>query len=279
MASRSDPVRGGGGATEERTTATTPGYTAIQDGRVLRITITNPKRKNALSYDTMAGLGDTMLAAADDPAVRVIVLTGEGSDFCTGADLAAAAGEKERGITPEMTMDVANRMIKAIVDSPVPVIARVKGAAAGVGVAFALAADLAYASEDAYLLLAFINIGLMPDGGAAALVAAAAGRPLAAQMALLGERLSARKAVEHSLIAGVYADEELDAEVEAAAAKLAHGPRRALELTKRALNAATLTTLDAALAAEKTGQCELLRAPDFAEGAAAMLQKRKAVFG
>ncbi|MFE3222414.1 enoyl-CoA hydratase-related protein [Nocardia sp. NPDC059228] len=258
--------------------ATTPGYTAVQDGRVLRITITNPKRKNALSYDTMAGLGDTVLAAAQDPAVRVIVLTGAGGDFCTGADLAAAPGEKERGITPEMTMDVANRMIRAIVDSPVPVVARVKGAAAGVGVAFALAADLAYASEDAYLLLAFINIGLMPDGGAAALVAAAAGRPLAAEMALLGERLPARKAVEHSVIAGVYGDEELDAKVEAAVAKLAHGPRRALELTKRALNAAALTSLDAALAAEKAGQCELLGSADFAEGAAAMLQKRRAVF-
>ncbi|MEU1206883.1 enoyl-CoA hydratase-related protein [Nocardia sp. NPDC005825] len=259
-------------------TTSTPGYTAIKDGRVLRITITNPKRKNALSYDTMEGLGDAVLAAAADPAVRVIVLTGEGGDFCTGADLSTAPAEKARGITPEMTMDVANRMIRAIVDAPIPVIARVKGAAAGVGVAFALAADLTYAAEDSYLLLAFINIGLMPDGGAAALVAAAAGRPLAAEMALLGERLPARKALEHSLIAGVYSDEELDAKVEAVIAKLAHGPRRALELTKRALNAAALTSLEAALDAEKTGQCELLGSGDFAEGAAAMLQKRKAVF-
>ncbi|WP_067819699.1 enoyl-CoA hydratase-related protein [Nocardia inohanensis] len=259
-------------------TATTPGYTAIRDGRVLRITITNPRRKNAIDYDTMAGLGDTVRAAYDDPAVRVIVLTGAGGDFCTGADLSASPGEAARGITPEMTMVVANRMIKALVDAPIPVIARVKGAAAGVGVAFALAADLTYAAEDAYLLLAFINIGLMPDGGAAALVAAAAGRPLAAEMALLGERLPATKAVEHGLITGVYSDAELDAKVEAAAAKLANGPRRALELTKRALNAATLTTLDATLAAEASGQAELLRSPDFAEGAAAMLAKRKAVF-
>ncbi|WP_330183472.1 enoyl-CoA hydratase-related protein [Nocardia sp. NBC_01503] len=259
-------------------TATTPGYTAVLDGRVLRVTITNPKRKNAIDYDTMAGLGATVLSAYENPAVRVIVLTGEGGDFCTGADLAASPGEAARGITPEQTMDVANRMIKAIVDAPIPVIARVKGAAAGVGVAFALAADLTYASEDAYLLLAFINIGLMPDGGAAAMVAAAAGRPLAAEMALLGDRLPVTEAVRRGLIAGVYGDAELDAKVEAAAAKLAHGPRRALELTKRALNAATLTSLDAALATEKTGQAELLRAPDFAEGATAMLQKRKAVF-
>ncbi|WP_067712211.1 enoyl-CoA hydratase-related protein [Nocardia yamanashiensis] len=259
-------------------TATTPGYTAIQDGRVLRITITNPRRKNAIDYDTMWGLGDTVLAAAANPDVRVIVLTGAGGDFCTGADLAASPGEAERGITPEMTMACANRMIKAVVEAPIPVIARVRGAAAGVGVAFALAADLTYASEEAYLLLAFINIGLMPDGGAAALVAAAAGRPLAAEMALLGDRLPVAKAVEHGLITGVYTPEELDAKVEAAAAKIADGPRRALELTKRALNLATLTALDGVLAAEADGQAELLRHPDFAEGAAAMLQKRKPVF-
>lgn len=259
-------------------TATTPGYTAVLDDRVLRVTITNPKRKNALDYDTMVGLAGTVLSAYENPAVRVIVLTGAGGDFCTGADLAAAPGEKTRGITPEMTMDAANSMIKAVVDAPIPVIARVRGAAAGVGVAFALAADLTYASEDAYLLLAFINIGLMPDGGAAAMVAAAAGRPLAAEMALLGDRLPVTEAVRRGLITGVYTEADLDAKVEAAAAKLAHGPRRALELTKRALNTATLTSLDAALAAEKTGQTELLQAPDFAEGAAAMLGKRKAVF-
>ncbi|MEV6771150.1 enoyl-CoA hydratase-related protein [Nocardia sp. NPDC051030] len=261
-----------------KNTATTPGYTAVLDGRVLRVTITNPKRKNAIDYDTMVGLGDTVRAASANPAVRVIVLTGEGGDFCTGADLSAGPGEAARGITPEMTMVAANDMIKAIVDAPIPVIARLKGAAAGVGVAFALASDLTYASEDAYLLLAFINIGLMPDGGAAAMVAAAAGRPLAAEMALLGERLPVAKALEHGLITGVYSDADLDAKVEAAAAKLAHGPRRALELTKRALNAAALTSLDAALAAEATGQVELLQSPDFVEGATAMLQKRKAAF-
>ncbi|MEU0540884.1 enoyl-CoA hydratase-related protein [Nocardia sp. NPDC005978] len=258
--------------------ATTPGYTAVLDGRVLRITITNPKRKNAIDYDTMVGLGETVLAAAAEPAVRVIVLTGAGGDFCTGADLSASPAEAARGITPEMTMVAANRMIKAIVDAPVPVIARLRGAAAGVGVAFALAADLTYATEDAYLLLAFINIGLMPDGGAAAMVAAAAGRPLAAEMALLGERLPVTDALRHGLVTGVLSEAELDAKVEAAAAKLAHGPRRAIELTKRALNAAALTSLDAALAAEAVGQPELLRSPDFAEGANAMLGKRPAVF-
>ncbi|MEU7142827.1 enoyl-CoA hydratase-related protein [Nocardia sp. NPDC046473] len=255
-----------------------PRFTAVHDGKVLRVTITNPKRKNAVDYDTMLALGDTFVAAAADRSVRVIVLTGDGGDFCTGADLSATVREAQRGITPDMTMDVANRLVKAIVDSPVPVIARVKGAAAGVGVAVALAADLVYASDDAYLLLAFINIGLMPDGGAAAMIAAAAGRPLAAEMALLGERLPAPAAKQAGLFTAVLPEAELDTRVEAAAAKIATGPRRALELTKQALNQATLTSLDTALAAEKSGQTELLTSPDFLEGATAMLTKRKPVF-
>ncbi|WP_280505835.1 enoyl-CoA hydratase-related protein, partial [Nocardia farcinica] len=130
-----------------------------------------------------------------------------------------------------------------------------------------------------YLLRAFINIGLMPDGGAAALVAAAAGRPLAARLALLGERLPATEAHKAGLFTAVLPADELDAAVEAVAAKVASGPRRALELTKRALNLATLSALDETLAAEKTGQVELLQSPDFLEGATAMLSKRKPVFG
>ncbi|WP_062983382.1 enoyl-CoA hydratase-related protein [Nocardia anaemiae] len=257
---------------------TSAGFSAVRDGKVLRVTLTKPKRKNAIDYDTMVALGDTFLAAAEDRSVRVIVLTGEGGDFCTGADLAATASEAQRGITSDMVMDAANRLVKAIVDAPIPVIARVKGAAAGVGVGIALAADLVYAAEDSYLLLAFINIGLMPDGGAASMVAAAAGRPLAAEMALLGERLPAPAAKAAGLFTAVVPEDELDAKVEAAAAKIAAGPRRALELTKKALNAATLSALDSTLAAEKSGQSELLQSPDFFEGATAMLTKRKPVF-
>ncbi|GAB2688369.1 enoyl-CoA hydratase [Nocardia thraciensis] len=264
-------------STTDHTTAPT-GFSAVHDGPVLRVTITNPKRKNAIDYDTMVGLGDTFLAAAADSSVRAIVLTGEGGDFCTGADLSATAAEAQRGITPAMTMDSANRLVRAIVDAPVPVVARVRGAAAGIGVALALAADLTYAADDSYLLLAFVNIGLMPDGGAAAMVAAAAGRPLAAEMALLGERLPATEAAGHGLLTRALPADELDARVESVAAKLASGPRRALELTKRALNQAALASLDTALAAEKSGQIELLQSADFREGAMAMLQKRKAVF-
>ena len=256
----------------------TIGFTAIHEGPVLRVTITNPGRKNALGYDTMVALGETFLAAAEARSVRAIVLTGAGGDFCTGADLAAGAADTQRGVTPEMTMAAAGRLVRAIVDVPVPVVARIRGACAGIGVALALAADITYAADDSYLLLAFVNIGLMPDGGAAAMVAAAAGRPLAAELALLGERLPASEAKARGLLTDVLTADELDDRVAAVAAKLADGPRRALELTKRALNEAALNSLDAALAAETSGQVELLQSADFVEGATAMLQKRKAVF-
>ncbi|MCX4093168.1 enoyl-CoA hydratase-related protein [Nocardia sp. alder85J] len=259
---------------------TTPaGFSAIREDRVLRVTLTNPARKNAIDYHTMVALGDLFTTVGEDRAVRAIVLTGEGRDFCTGADLSGVEANVQRGITPELTMDAANRMVRTLLDVPVPVVASIRGAAAGVGVALALAADITYAASDSYLLLAFINVGLMPDGGAAAMVAAAAGRARAAELALLGERLPAVEAAAAGLITRAVPVEELDAIVAKAVAKLAHGPRRAQQLTKRALNEASLSTLDAALAAEKAGQVELLDSPDFAEGAIAMLTKRKPVFG
>lgn len=251
-----------------------PKLTATRDGRILRVTLTNPERLNAIDYATMAALGDVVAEAAADSAVRAIVITGEGKAFCTGADLSATAG----GVTPDEVMDCAGRLVTAIAETPVPVIARVNGPAAGVGVGIALAADLVYAAESAYFLLSFTNIGLMPDGGTTALIAAAAGRALANEMALLGERLPATAARDAGLINAVLTDAELDATVQQATEKLAHGPRRALELTKKALNASNLASLGAALAREKSGQVELLGSPDFVEGATAMLQKRKAVF-
>ena len=261
-------------------TRTELGFESTRDAGILRITFTRAERLNALDYRTMVALGEEIENAGSDPDVRVIVLTGSGRAFCSGADLVAIGESRGAGITPTDSMDAANRLVRAIVRGPVPVIARVTGVAAGIGASLAIAADLAYATENSYLLLAFVNIGLMPDGGASALVAASAGRALAAEMALLGERLPAREANAAGLITDVVADEdEIDARVESAAQKVANGPRRALELTKRAVNAAALAAFEDALAREHEGQSELLTSSDFAEGVAAMLGKRKAQFG
>ncbi|WP_336082023.1 enoyl-CoA hydratase [Nocardia sp. SSK8] len=241
---------------------------------VLRLTIDRQARMNAIDLATMDELGELIAAAHTRPEVRVIVLTGAGKAFCTGADLAAAAAAGGNEAAPERIMDSANGVIRAIVDSPLPVIARVNGPAAGVGTSIVLAADLIYAADTAYLLLPFTSIGLMPDGGATAMVAAAMGRARAAEMALLGARLPAPEAAAAGLITRSLPAAELDAEIDAVAAKLAAGPRRALELTKAAINAATLAELDAALDREKKGQSELLVSPDFLEGMTAMLTRR-----
>ncbi|RZK86496.1 MAG: enoyl-CoA hydratase [Rhodococcus sp. (in: high G+C Gram-positive bacteria)] len=148
---------------------------------------------------------------------------------------------------------------------------------AGAGKAFSTGADLAAAAA-AGGREAPAEVGLMPDGGSSALIAASIGRARATRMALLGERLPAAQAERDGLIAGVLPPDELAAHVDAVAARLARGPRRAIELTKRALTAATLTALDASLDREKAGQAELLQAPDFVEGVTAMLTKRAPSF-
>jgi enoyl-CoA hydratase/carnithine racemase len=234
---------------------------------------------NAIDLASMTEISDVLTESATDSSVRVVVLTGEGKAFCTGADLSAPATGAGGQTTPEVVMDTASRMIRSVITLPVPVIARINGPAAGVGLSLALAADLIYAAESTYLLLPFVSIGLMPDGGATAIVAAAVGRARAAALALLGERLPVVEAAAAGLITKVLPDDQLDAHVDTVAAKLAKGPRRALELTKAAVNAAALTELDAALEREKEGQIELQTSPDFIEGATAMLTRRQPNFG
>lgn len=242
---------------------------------ILRLTFARPKRLNAIDLPTMNALSEAVKAAGTDDRVRTIVVTGEGKAFCTGADLAAGAANPQH---PTVVMDAAAGLIRAVTEVPVPVIAAVNGPAAGVGVSIALAADLTYAAESAYFLLSFVNIGLMPDGGASLLVPAAVGRARAAEMALLGERIGGADAERFGLVARTLPDDQLAAHVDGVAAHTARGPRRAQALTKQALNAATLPVLDEALAREKEGQVELLASADFAEGVMAMLEKRPARF-
>jgi enoyl-CoA hydratase len=172
----------------------------------------------------------------------------------------------------------ANRAIRAIVALPHPVVAVVQGPAAGIGVSLALACDLVLASDKAFFLLAFTKIGLMPDGGASALVAAAIGRIRAMRMALLAERLPAADALDWGLISAVYPAEDFDAEVDKALAGLLAGPAAAFAKTKHAINAATLTELDATLDREYVGQSILLNAHDFREGTRAFQDRRTPKF-
>lgn len=253
------------------------GVETTADDGILRVTINRPARMNAVTTATLNAIAEAFEAHAAIPGTRAAILTGSGAAFCAGADL-SAVGDLSGPPMPD-TIDAANRAVAAIRALPRPVICAVNGPAAGVGVSLALAGDLTVATESSYLLLAFTKIGLMPDGGASALVAASIGRARALKMALLAQRLPAAEALAVGLIADVLADADFAAGVDALAARLAAGPSDAFGATKGAINDATLTELDAAFARERAGQLELLASPDFAEGVDAFLGKRPARFG
>lgn len=252
-----------------------PGVDTTVDDGILRVTLNRPARMNAVKTESLDAIAEAFEKYAGDPAVRAAVLTGVGRGFCSGADIAG----RDLSAPPSAdTIDAANRVAAAIRAFPRPVVGAVNGVAAGVGVSLALACDLTVAKESGYFLLAFTKIGLMPDGGASALVAASIGRARALKMALLAERLPATEALAAGLIAEVYADDEFDGAVETLVQRLADGPSAAFAATKHAINDATLTELDNAFGRERSGQLELLGGPDFAEGVSAFQEKRTANF-
>lgn len=242
---------------------------------VSTITINRPRRKNALAYETMIRLAECIEIEAQCPEVRALVLTGEGGSFSAGADFSSAA---DRSLGPEDGVRAANRIVTATLGAPVPVVARVPGPAVGVGVPIALAADVVVASEDAFFLLAFTKVGLMPDGGASLLLAASVGRARAMSMALQAEPVPAAAAAAMGLIDRVVSMDQLDSVVHQIVGHFVRGPRQAFALTKHAINAATLDLLASVMEREIDGQSRLLCSHDFLEGANAMLEKRTAQF-
>ncbi|MDM7489341.1 enoyl-CoA hydratase-related protein [Rhodococcus sp. CSLK01-03] len=248
---------------------------SVSGNGALRVTLNRPDRMNAVTTETLDSIATAFENYGADPAVRVAVLSGAGRAFCTGADL--SGDDLEHG-SAGSTLDAANRAVAAIQAFPRPVVGAVNGPAAGVGVSLAIACDLTVATASSYFLLAFTRVGLMPDGGATALVAASIGRARALQLALLARPLAATAAAEIGLIADAFPDEEFRSSVDALVNELAEGPRTAYAYTKRAINEATLGGLDQAFAREYAGQSALLAGPEFAEGAAAFLAKRRADF-
>lgn len=249
---------------------------SVADG-VLTITMDRPESLNSVDAEELNRLADAVAAGSDDDEVRVIVLTGGDRAFCSGADLSTA----EELSTPPVaaaTIDAGNRLVGNMLDAPKPVVTLARGVIAGIGVPIALAGDLVLCTDDGFLLLAFTKVGLMPDGGATALVAASIGRAQAMRMALLAERLPTSEALAAGLITHVLTAEEFDAKASAIVEQLATGPRVAFRRTKAAINNATLGALPGAFVAERAGQIGLLGSPDFAEGAAAFQERRAPAF-
>ena len=246
--------------------------TTLADG-VLRIEINRPDSLNSVTAAVLEDMADAVEKAGTEPDVHVIVLSGAGRAFSSGADI-GGDGELSDDDGPAATLDGANRLVAAVRDVPRPVVSVVQGPCAGVGVSVALSADLVLASSKAFFMLAFAKIGLMPDGGATALVAASIGRAKAMRMALLAERLTASEAHEAGLVSHVFDAETFEQDVEDVIAGLRQGPMAGYARTKHAVNEATLGSLDAAFALEREGQLGLLAAADFAEGVAAFNEKR-----
>jgi len=258
------------------TLAPVAGLAVTLSGGVLSVTINRPDSLNSVTTAVLTGIADAIEAAATDPRVKVVRLGGAGRGFCSGAGM-SADDVTDAGSGTEIIAE-ANRVVRAITALPRPVVAVVQGPAAGVGVSLALACDLVLASETAFFMLAFTKVGLMPDGGASALVAAAIGRIRAMRMALLAERLPAVDALAAGLVSAVYPAEDFEAEVDKVVSQLLSGPVAAYAKTKDSINATTLIELDSALKREFKGQAVLVRSHDFKEGATAFRQRRTPTF-
>jgi 2-(1,2-epoxy-1,2-dihydrophenyl)acetyl-CoA isomerase len=250
------------------------------NGAELRIELNRPDTMNAwneqLGLDLLAAVEE---AAADD-SVRSVTITGVGRGFSSGADLKAGFEP-----TPEGHPDVGKALreryhpiITTIRTMPKPVLAAVNGPAVGIGCSLALACDLVLAKESAYFLLAFVNIGLVPDGGSSFLVPARVGHARAAEMSMLGERVPALKALEWGLINRVAADDVFAGEVDALAERLAIGPTRSYAGAKRQLNAWIYAGMEEQLELEASIQQEMAASGDFMEGVQAFLGKRAPEF-
>jgi len=257
----------------------TKGYETVsiyRNGAAAKLELNRPERMNALNEQLRIDLLAAVEDVARDDGVRAVLLAGAGRAFSSGADL-----RENRAATAEGHPDVYSVLtghyhpiITGIREMPKPVIAAVNGAAAGIGLSLALACDLVLAAESAYFLLAFVNIGLVPDGGSSVLVPTRVGFARAAELALLGERLEAAKALEWGLINQVWPDADLAGQAEAMCSKMAEGPTGSYAGTKRQLNRWLYQNMADQLEFEAQIQQERASSADFREGVAAFAEKR-----
>jgi len=247
------------------------GISVSRDGAVLRVALDRPDKLNAVDTPMLTELSARLTEAADDASVRVVALTGAGRAFCSGGDLT--------GRNTEGAAEAAYEVVRTLTTLPKPVIAGVHGPAAGFGCPLALACDLVVAARSAYFQLAFARVGLMPDGGASALLPRAIGRARAARMAMTAEKVSATEAFEWGLVSHVVDDDAYERELASLTATLAEGPTQSYRWTKKALAAATLADLDAVQEIEIEGQRALVATNDFREARAAFREHRRPKFG
>jgi 2-(1,2-epoxy-1,2-dihydrophenyl)acetyl-CoA isomerase len=248
-------------------------------GAGAKVELNRPDRLNAWNAQFAADLNDAIREVTADSEVRAVLITGAGRAFSSGADL-KDSGEPgaDRPDVYTVLTERYHPLITGIRRMPKPVVAAVNGPAAGIGLSLALACDLVVAAESAFFQLAFVNIGLVPDGGSSLLVPARVGFTRAAELAMLGERLDAHTALEWGLINQVFTDEEFAARTGALLDRLASGPTKSYAGTKRQLNQWMYQHMEDQLEFEAGIQLEMSGSADFAEGVAAFTGKRPPQF-
>jgi 2-(1,2-epoxy-1,2-dihydrophenyl)acetyl-CoA isomerase len=249
-------------------------------GAVLTVTLNRPDKLNAFNEAMHDALARALAEAEDDRTVRAVILTGAGRGFSAGQDLSdrmRGDGEAARdlGATVEGYYNPLVRRIRAL---PVPVVVAINGVAAGAGLNVALACDVVLAGQSATFLEPFANLGLVPDAGGTFTLPRAVGIIKARAMAMLADRIDADTAERWGLVYRVFPDDELLAEARRIADRLADLPTDGLAAMKRAFDRGATNSLDAQLDVERDLQREAGRHPDYQEGVAAFIEKRKPAF-
>jgi len=251
------------------------------DAGVATVTLNRPDKSNAFDDGMTRELLDALKQIERDEAIRAVVLTGAGKNFCAGQDLAAFV---ERNSTPdavsvrEHLLQGYNRVVSRIRTIEKPFVAAVNGAVAGAGLGICCACDIRYASENAKFRMAFIGIGLAPDSGTSFLLPRIIGYGRALEMALTNELMDAREALAWGMVTKLYAPDELMTATASLARQLASAPTKGIGLTKRAFNRALVSDLDAALDYEAYIQNIAIETQDHHEGVNAFLEKRAASY-
>lgn len=267
----------------ENSTSSTDDYRYIRyqvSSSIAHIELHRPQALNAWTADMGRELLDAVHRASTDEKVRAVLVTGAGRAFCAGADV---KDQREMTATGEIDLttrlqEIYNPIILAVRAAPKPFVAGVHGACAGLGASLALACDMIVIAEDAYLLLAFVRIGVMPDGGATAFLAGRIGLARAAELCMLGDKLPASTALQWGVVNAVHPADELSTEAWALTERLATAPTVAIASVKQALNAAAHPPLEAHLGLEANLQRRHASTADYSEGRAAFAEKRPARF-
>jgi 2-(1,2-epoxy-1,2-dihydrophenyl)acetyl-CoA isomerase len=251
--------------------------TDLADG-VQTITLNQPDKLNALSGAMLADLALVVRAAERDDAVQALVITGAGRGFSSGADLSPSGMDDAATDAGTALRTRYLPVITRLHALEKPVLAAVNGVAAGAGLSLALACDLRFAAESASLVIAFVRIGLVPDAGMLYFLPRLIGAAKTLELAWTGDALAAAEARELGMLNGVLPDDQLLAETQALAARLARGPHKAIALIKRAVHQSHELPLERVLELEAQYQTIAARDPNFTEGLAAFREKRPAHF-